>query len=236
VRRHHIAIVLWGTALLAWWWSWRAAAQMPAGHGAQSLPAWVVMWTVMMAAMMLPAVEPVVSLYGRAAAAGHAAPLPVFVSGYLVVWAAASLPGWLAARLLAAPLAEGAAWTGRAAGVVLLLAAVYQLTPLKEVCLRHCRSPLGFFLQHGGDLRRPSGAARAGAAHGLYCLGCCWALMLVLVAFGGMHLGWMLGLAALVFAEKNFPRGDGVARAAAVGLGLLGAALLVDPRVFAWLT
>lgn len=231
-----IPLALWALALLAWAWSWRAAAAMGGMSMAPPLAPYLLAWTVMMVAMMFPAVAPVVSLYGRAAAAGRVAPLPVFVAGYLAVWATAGLPGWLAARWLAGPVGEGAAWAGRSAGLILLVAAAYQLTPLKDVCLRHCRTPLGFFLHHGGDLRRPLGAARAGATHGLYCLGCCWALMLVLVAFGGMHLGWMLGLAALIYAEKNFPGGERLARLAAVAFGLLGVLLLVEPGALSWLT
>ena len=89
---------------------------------------------------------------------------------------------------------------------------LYQLTPLKSVCLRHCRSPLGFFMRHGKHLDRPTGAFVAGGRHGLFCVGCCWMLMAVLIAFGTMQLAWMLILAVLILLEKAAPFGEQLAR------------------------
>ena len=201
-----------------------------------SLGAFLLAWLAMMAAMMLPAISPVVQLYGRAAGAGTAAPLPVFVSGYLLVWTALGVPAFLAWRALMGPIADGAAWAARLAGVVLLLAAVWQLTPLKSVCLRHCRSPMSVFLRVRGSLARPAAALRLGGTHGLYCVGCCWALMAVLVAMGTMNLAWMVALAVLILLEKNAPWGERVASIAAAVFVAVGIALIVHPPLLTALT
>jgi predicted metal-binding membrane protein len=182
-----------------------------------------------MAAMMLPAVLPVVRLYARAAAAGNAAPTVIFVAGYLVLWSLAGIPAFLVWSRLEGPLMHGDQWVGRIAGVVVVASGHYQLTPLKSMCLRHCRSPLSFFLHHGTHLDRPAGAFIAGGRHGLFCLGCCWMLMLLLIAFGAMHLVWMVALAALILLEKAAPFGVVVSRAAAVVFVILGTVLLVNP-------
>ena len=160
-------------AVAGWWWSARMAGDMTGADGTISLGAFVLAWAAMMAAMMLPAVLPVVRLYARVAANGRAAPVPFFLGGYLGLWTAAAVPGYLAWHELEIPLAEGQARAGRLAGATLLAAALWQLTPLKSVCLRHCRSPLGFFLRFGARIRGPAGALRMGAAHGAFCFACC---------------------------------------------------------------
>jgi predicted metal-binding membrane protein len=119
---------------------------------------------------------------------------------------------------------------------VLLAAAVWQLTPLKSVCLRHCRSPLSFFLRHGRAAARPLGALQMGAAHGAFCVGCCWALMAILVAMGTMNLGWMALLAGLIFVEKNATVGERVALVAAAAFVTVGTVLLAAPRLLTALT
>ena len=198
--------------------------------------AFLVAWLAMMTAMMFPAITPVVKLYGRAAAAGRVAPLPFFVAGYIAVWTSIGLPAYLAWRWLMEPIAEGRPWAARLAGAVLLAAAAWQLTPLKTACLRHCRSPISFFLRFGATVSRPLGALRMGATHGAFCFGCCWALMAVLVAFGTMNLAWMAGLAALILVEKGAPIGERATRLAAVGFVLLGVGLLVRPETLTALT
>jgi predicted metal-binding membrane protein len=198
---------------------------------AMSLTSFMVAWLAMMAAMMLPAIIPVVRLYGLAAARGAAAPVPVFVAGYLAVWGLVGLPASLAWRALGDPLANGDAWPGYLAAGVLFAAAAYQLTPLKTACLRHCRSPLSFFLRQRGDLRRRRTALRMGTSHGLVCLGCCWALMAILVTLGTMQLGAMLSLAALILIEKNAPQGMFIARAVPAVMVALGVALLAHPSL-----
>jgi predicted metal-binding membrane protein len=228
-------------AALGWWWSAVTTRDMDGdmmmgGAASLSLAAFLVAWVAMMAAMMLPAVLPVVRLYGRAAARGTVAPVPVFLAGYAFVWSVVGLPAYVAWRRLDGPLADASPTAGRIAGGVLVAAGAYQLSPLKGVCLRHCRSPLTFFMQHGKNLHRPSGALVAGARHGLYCLGCCWMLMAILVAFGTMQLAWMAGLALLILVEKATPIGERVAVVAGVVFLVLGVALLFQPTNVGHLT
>lgn len=227
---------------LGWWWSVRMAGgggnrmgpssgMSIRGAAAMSFAAFLAAWVAMMAAMMLPAVFPVVRLYGRAAARGAVAPVLVFVVGYLLVWTAVGVPVYLAWRGLSDPLARADPWIGRLAGTVAITTGVYQLTPLKTMCLRHCRSPMSFFLRHAKHLDRPIGAVQAGARHGIYCLGCCWMLMAILIAFGTMHLGLMVVLAMLILLEKDAPFGEQLAQLAAVAFLAIGAALLAHPAL-----
>ena len=240
--------VLVALSAVGWWWSARMAAAMGSSASsamdgmaemdgmALSIGAFIMAWLAMMAAMMLPAIAPVVKLYGRAAAAGRVAPLPFFVAGYLAVWTSMALPAYFAWRALLDPIADARPWAGRLAGLVLVAAAVWQLTPLKSMCLRHCRSPISFFLRHGSKADRPSGALRMGLAHGLFCLGCCWALMAVLVALGTMNVSWMVALALLIVLEKNAPAGERIASVAAIAFAAAGLLLLARPDTLATLT
>lgn len=206
------------------------------GDEVLGLGAFLVGWLAMMTAMMFPAITPVVKLYGRAAAAGRVAPLPWFVGGYIAIWTSMGLPAYAAWRALMDPIEQVQPWAGRLAGAVLLVAAVWQVTPLKSACLRHCRSPISFFLRFGSKVTRPTGALRMGATHGLFCLGCCWALMAILVALGTMNLAWMAALALLILVEKNAPAGERIALAAGVVFAVLGLALLVRPETLSTLT
>jgi predicted metal-binding membrane protein len=181
------------------------------------------MWAVMMSAMMLPAATPVLLLYGGAArgsrAAGHSAGrVYLLAAGYLAVWAIFSAGATAAQRVLSrllvlTPMMEATAVAG---GVVLLIAGAYQLTPLKRVCLRSCRSPMSFLMQRW----RPgaAGAFRMGVEHGIHCVGCCWALMLLLFAGGVMNLAVILALTGWVLVEKLAPCGEWSARIAGVAL------------------
>lgn len=232
-------------AAVGWWWSVRMADDMSGsmsagmdamGSEALGLAAFLVAWLAMMTAMMFPAVAPVVKLYGRAAAAGRVAPLPFFVAGYLAVWTSIGLPAYAAWRVLMDPIAEARPWAGRLAGAVLVAAAVWQLTPLKSMCLRHCRSPISFFLRFGSRVTRPVGALRMGVTHGVFCLGCCWALMAVLVAVGTMNLAWMAALALLILVEKNAAFGERAAQVAAAAFVALGVALFANPDTLTVLT
>jgi predicted metal-binding membrane protein len=236
--RSGVSVALLSAAAAGWWWSVRMATDMtdmdPAMAGMTmgqmlSFSGFVLAWLAMMAAMMLPAILPVLRLYALAAAHGRVAPLPFFTVAYLVVWTLPAIPAYSVWRWLETPLLQGAPWAARLAGGVLIVAAIWQLTPLKVACLRHCRSPLSFFMQYGSGAARPLGAFRMGAAHGLFCLGCCWALMAVLVALGTMNLAWMLALSVLIFLEKNAPGGERVAAFGAVVFALAGMALLFDP-------
>jgi predicted metal-binding membrane protein len=190
-------------------------------------------WALMMAAMMLPSMTPVVSLYDRMRAghALHRGATAGFVAGYLATWTAIGLAAYGLVRAGDAIAGGTLGWNdaGReVAGVVILLAAAYQLSPLKERCLRHCRSPLGFLLAHwrGGY----GGATRMGVTHGTWCVGCCWALMATLFAVGLMSLGWMAFVAALIAIERLVPFNEvATRRVVAAALAILGLALLAVP-------
>jgi predicted metal-binding membrane protein len=230
---------------LGWWWSAVTAGDMAADtmsmdgmpmdgmpmepQPTMSLVAFLVAWVAMMAAMMFPAVLPVVRIYARAAANGQAAPVAVFIGGYIALWGLVGVPAYVAWSRLNEPLMAGSPWAGRVAGGVALAAGLYQLTPLKSVCLRHCRSPLSFFMRHGKHLDRPMGAFIAGGRHGMFCIGCCWMLMALLIAFGTMQLAWMLIFAVLILLEKTTPFGEQLARVTGVVLAAAGVALLVRP-------
>jgi predicted metal-binding membrane protein len=191
--------------------------------------AFVVAWGVMMAAMMLPSALPMITLYaatqrGEPGAVRVPGAVATFTLVYLAVWAATGVPMYGASvalsRLTPAARAYGVA-------VVLVVAGVFQLSSLKQVCLRHCRSPFGFLLGRWRAGWR--GSLSLGWAHAVYCLGCCWALMVVLVAAGAMGLPWVLLVAALVATEKVVPGGEWIARLAGVALMALGAAVVLRP-------
>ena len=191
--------------------------------------AFVVSWGIMMTAMMLPSAVPMISLYGATqrgtgGARAKGVPVAVFTAVYLALWAASGVPVYFAHTLLMT-LPGGALGYGTA--MILLAAGAFQLSPLKQVCLRACRSPLAFFLGHSRSGRR--GSLALGWAHATYCLGCCWALMLVLVAAGAMGLGWVLLITAVVAAEKLLPGGQWFARAAGGALLLLGVTVALRP-------
>jgi predicted metal-binding membrane protein len=189
----------------------------------------LVMWTVMMAAMMLPAAAPMLLIFTAVQAKGRGrvavVPTWIFAAGYLLVWAAVGLAVYILVQIgsdLATHLAPAgrAVWAPPALGATLVVAGLYQFTPLKRVCLSQCRSPLGFVMQHwrGGRL----GALRMGIVHGAYCLGCCWALFAVLVAAGVMSIAWMLLLTLVVFVEKVLPLGQRLSAGIGVALTILG--------------
>jgi predicted metal-binding membrane protein len=163
-------------------------------------------WLVMMAAMMFPSLAPTTALYARMTRRrGWSRPL-LFTAAYLLVWGAAGLVAYGLFRLGRSALGDDLAWRtgGRwVAGAVLAIAAVYELTPLKDACLGTCRSPLGFLLGAWRDGNR--GALEMGSKHAAWCLGCCWALMAGLFALGVMSITWMALIAALITWEKTIP-------------------------------
>jgi len=193
--------------------------------------AFVASWGIMMTAMMLPSALPMIGLYGatqRGAATldSRGVPVLVFAFVYLAVWAAFGAPVYVAHTFLMALPSAAFAYS---IAVVLLAAGAFQLSPLKQACLRVCRSPLGFMLGHWRAGLR--GSLVLGWSHAVYCLGCCWALMVVLVAAGAMGLAWVLLIAALVAAEKLLPRGEWIARAIGGALLLLGVAVALRPAL-----
>ena len=227
-----LTVSLMALAVAAWWLTVSSDADMRAANTMMApmpLGPFVAAWAVMMAAMMLPAVTPVARLYQRAAAAGRVAPTGYFVAAYLLLWALTGLPAYLLWRAFAMPLAEGAGWALRVAGATVLVAGLYQLTPLKRACLRHCRSPMSHFMRLRGSLHRRTGAFRAGLLHATYCCGCCAALMAVLVAAAAMNLWWAVFIAAGVFVERNLRRGAEFSTGLGLVLVTLGIAALLHP-------
>lgn len=224
-----VGVGLLAVTLAAWAGVLAPAAGVGSLPGLAGLPGFLGAWGLMMAAMMLPSAAPLVLLYRSAGQGGRAAHTVWLVAGYLLTWVAVGVPVYLAQQALAmAAEASMAVADAVPYGVaaVLVAAGAYQLTPLKEYCLRQCRSPLDFLMQRwrGGAV----GAWRLGVEHGVYCLGCCWALMAVLVAAGAMGVAWVLLVALVVFAEKLLPGGRRLA--AATGLVLLGLGALVALR------
>jgi predicted metal-binding membrane protein len=222
-------------AVAAWLVTAGQAASMAGKSGIAMLTGslFLLTWLLMMVAMMFPAVAPMVMAHAAVVRArgGSGISSIVFVASYLLVWTASGLIPLAAIQLLSSPAAGPAlGWLPRLAGAALLGAGLYQLTPFKSVCLRACRSPLGFILSHdfGGGARA---AARAGLSHGLFCLGCCWALMVVLATIGLMNLGWMAALAAIFFIEKNWRHGIAVSRVVGIALVLTGSAVLAVPAL-----
>lgn len=193
-------------------------------------PVFLATWVAMMAAMMFPASAPMVLAFSRTQEAKRAdgrpyVPTALFLAAYVLVWSSFGVLAYLAALALQ-EVAEGSTWVmdngGRVAGGLLVLAGLYQLSPLKDVCLSRCRSPLSFMLSYWRD--GCVGAMQMGVRHGLYCLGCCWMLFVILVPIGLMNLVAMALVTALVFAEKVLPLGREVRSAAAgvlVAYGLL---------------
>jgi predicted metal-binding membrane protein len=204
--RAGLVAVLFGLAVIGWWSTAERMSGMDDGPWtALGTLGWFLgVWVVMMAAMMFPSLAPTVALYSRMTR-DRMAPL-LFSAGYLVAWGVAGVAAFAVARAGGGILGDALAWdrAGRwVAGATLLAAAVYELTPLKDVCLGKCRSPLGFLL--GSWRGGRAGALRMGVRHGGWCIGCCWALMASLFALGVMSIVWMAFVAALIAAEKTLP-------------------------------
>lgn len=185
-------------------------------------------WLAMMVAMMFPAVAPMTLVFaGVSRSRGDAAlPTVAFVAGYLFVWTVAGLIPLSLLQLESHLWMAPPWWFARAGGAVIIAAGIYQFTPWKDTCLRACRSPLGFILNH--DFGRGAvGAVRAGGSHGLYCLGCCWALMAVMAVLGLMNIALMAIIAAVFFVEKNLRFGDLLPKAVGAACIVGGLVLIV---------
>lgn len=253
IRRDRLVVLaaVLAIAALAWAYLVRMAREMAAPMATMpgmpemvmpgvAPPAWdaghlamlVAMWAVMMVGMMLPSAAPVILLQAAIDRRRHPAAAPytattLFALGYLAAWTGFSLLAALAQWAFAGLglLSEAMTTTSAALGGLLLVAAgAYQLSPLKNACLSHCRSPVHFLVHR----RRagPFGALRMGLEHGVYCIGCCWLLMALLFVLGVMNLLWVAALAAFVLLEKVVPRGDLLGRAAGVFM-LVGGVLLL---------
>ena len=243
-ERGVILFALGGVTLIAWWYLLAIGRDMAmpdmAGMAMPLATRWTpaafalsfAMWWVMMIGMMVPNAVPMVLTFAtlnrnkRARGQGFV-PTSVFVLGYLIAWGgfsvAATLAQWALDRaaLLSPMLAATSPVFG---GGLVILAGLYQFTPLKQVCLRHCRSPFAFVLNHWRD--GWAGALRMGLEHGGICLGCCWVLMVLLFAVGVMNLVWVAGIAAFVFAEKLLPGGVWIGRAGGGAMLAFGVYLL----------
>ena len=233
-------------AALAWALTDNQMAGMDAGPGTDpgGFAFFIGTWVVMMAAMMFPSIAPMVLMFARIQEGrrerGSAVPADMtalFVVGYLVSWTAAGLVAYGLYRLGRATVGDAFAWDSAGpylAGAVIIAAGVYQLTPLKDVCLRYCRSPMMFFMSHSKPGR--AGALRMGIEHGGFCVGCCWMLMAALFALGVMSIGWMAFIAALIALEKLLPWKDLANRGIAVLLLALGLAVAFVPEKVPGLT
>jgi predicted metal-binding membrane protein len=229
-----LVALLAALAALGWWWTAHEMHDMDGGPWTElgSAGWFLSVWVVMMAAMMLPSVAPTVALYSNLKhTRALGAPL-LFTSGYLLVWSAVGLGTYLLARIGAEVSGDVLAWdrAGRwIAGATLLIAAAYELTPLKDVCLGKCRTPLGFLL---GNWREGlSGAVNMGVRHGAWCVGCCWALMASLFALGVMSIVWMAVVAGLIAFEKLIPSRRAATYGTAAILIVVGVLMLSAPDV-----
>jgi predicted metal-binding membrane protein len=226
-------------AAIAWAVTGDQMSGMDAGPGTDpgTLGFFIGVWVVMMAAMMFPSIAPMVVMHVRIQegrkARGQSAPVgatTLFVAGYLVTWTAAGLVGFGIYELGKAVTGDLFAWDNAGpylAGGIIVAAAAYQLTPLKDTCLRHCRSPFFFLMEHWKPGR--AGALRVGMVHGAWCVGCCWALMAALFALGVMSIGWMAFIAALIAIEKLLPWRAIANRGIALLLLVLGLAVAITP-------
>ena len=237
--RAHLAlvVVLFALAGVGWWWTIRQMRGMDNGPWTDlGTFGWFLgVWIVMMAAMMFPSVAPTVALYSRMSRKSRLTPL-LFVTGYLITWAGAGIIAFLIGVVVsgtAPDLAWEHAWRPLT-GATLILAAAYELTPLKNACLGKCRSPLGLLLGSWRD--GWSGAVRMGARNGAWCVGCCWALMASLFALGVMSPVWMAIVAGLIAAEKILPWGRAATYGTALVLLTLGVLVLAAPDALPVLT
>ena len=241
VARQRIAIlvVLLGLAAVGWVVFLRQATEPMEMHEDMgpdltmggSWPLFLAMWVAMMVAMMFPAAAPMIVMYARMRQSDPPS-VALFTGSYIGLWFVFGLGAYLASAGIetAASRSEWVAMNwGRAGGALLVMAGVYQLTPLKDICLRQCRTPLSFVMTRWQDGR--AGAVRMGLVHGLYCVGCCWLLFLILVPLGVMNVAAMAAVAALVFAEKVVPRGRGIGILAAAAMIVYGAAVILQPSL-----
>ena len=233
-----ILLALTGMTALSWLYLLQLGHTMPdmAGMAMPMTPRWTpaafalafAMWAVMMVGMMLPSAAPMILTFAalhqrKAEAAARSVPTLLFVSGYLLVWGGFSLFATLLQwaldelELLSPTLTTTNALFG---GALFLSAGVYQLTPLKQACLRHCRSPFAFLFNRWRD--GGSGALRMGIEHGAYCLGCCWLLMALLFGVGVMNLLWVAAITLFVLGEKLLRGGAWIARVSGVAMAGYG--------------
>jgi predicted metal-binding membrane protein len=229
-----LVLLLFAVAIVGWWWTAREMRGMDGGPWTDlgTLGWFVGVWVVMMAAMMFPSVAPTVALYSVMTRSRSLRSPMIFSAGYLAAWTGVGVLAFVVASEGGRVSRDLLAWDrgGRwVAGATLIVAAAYELTPLKDACLGRCRSPLGFLL--GAWRTGRLGALEMGAKHGAWCIGCCWALMASLFALGVMSLVWMAVVAGLIAFEKLIPFRRIATYGTASILVALGILLLAAPDV-----
>jgi len=234
-----LVAVLFALAAAGWAWTTHEMRGMDNGPwtGLGGFGWFIGVWVVMMAAMMFPSVAPTVALYSRMTRERSPLSPFAFAGGYLITWAVAGVVAYGAGTAATRLTGDGLSWdhAGRqVAGATLIVAALYELTPLKDVCLGKCRSPLGALLGSWRDGVR--GAVRMGAKNGAWCVGCCWALMASLFALGIMSIAWMAFVAGLIALQKTLPWRRVVGYGTAVVLLVLGILVLAAPDALPALT
>jgi predicted metal-binding membrane protein len=242
-QRNLILGLLLGLAAVAWsalaWPSGDAGMPMAMASPTMGLgaPLFLTVWIAMMVAMMFPTAAPMILTFHRVQSGkrrrGEAfVSTWVFVAAYLVVWTVAGVVAY-AGALAAEAIADRAGLTSVAAarigGAVIVVAGLFQLTPLKDLCLAKCRTPIGFIMTSWRD--GTAGALRMGLLHGAYCLGCCWLLFVILFPLGIMNVGAMALITLIIFAEKTLPWGRAAARAVAAALVAYGVAVIAAPQI-----
>jgi predicted metal-binding membrane protein len=236
---------LFAGTLAAWAVAVTRMQGMDEGPGTDlgALTSFLGIWVAMMAAMMLPSVAPMVLTFARVHAQRtergqpDAVPTWVFVAGYFAVWTAYGLAAYGFFLFLRDWGSSFLDWDGNGkyvAGAAIAAAGVYQLTPVKDVCLRHCRSPLHFLAHSWREGRL--GAFRLGVIHGSYCVGCCFGLFVILFAVGVMSLAWMAAIATVIFVEKALPFGERASRVFALAFIAFGLLVALDPAAVPGLT
>jgi predicted metal-binding membrane protein len=230
-RLSTIETVTIGVGVAAWVGTlvWAVDMGMGAEPGTMGLGlvGFVVIWTVMMAAMMLPAVAPLVELYSRTLGDHRPLRLTSFSGGFVLAWALTGFVAYALASMFDA-LAADRPTVAQAVGVgAYAVCGVYQLSPMKRWCLRHCRSPIGHLINYA-SYTGPTRDLRAGLHHGLVCIGCCWMLMVALVAVGVMNVPVMLGIALLIALEKRWRYGEALAKVAGIAALVFAVAIVFD--------
>jgi predicted metal-binding membrane protein len=200
-------------------------------------PLFLAIWVIMMVAMMFPTAAPMILTFHKVQAGKRRrgdgfVSTWVFVAAYILVWTLAGVAayaGALAVEVIAVRAALSPAAAARIGGAVVILAGIYQLTPLKDLCLSKCRTPITFIMTSWRD--GTAGALRMGLLHGAYCLGCCWLLFAILFPLGIMNIGAMAGITLIIFAEKTLPWPRLAPYAAAFALVLYGALVIASPQL-----
>jgi predicted metal-binding membrane protein len=243
VQRNVILGLLLALAAGAWaallWQSADAGMDMTMASSTMGLraPLFLAIWVTMMVAMMFPTAAPMILTFHKVQAGKRArgdafVSTWVFVTAYILVWTLAGVAayaGALAAEAIALRAALSSTAAARIGGAVIMLAGIYQLTPLKDLCLSKCRTPITFIMTSWRD--GAIGALRMGLLHGAYCLGCCWLLFVILFPLGIMNIAAMAVITLIIFAEKTLPWGRLAPRAAAAALVAYGVVVIAAPQV-----